>query len=319
MITTFTYYKQILKNLKSKPSPLPLCWSSELFTIRYYNENEFNKLFKDKLDLKIEKGAKLYFTSDSKFSREKISNSEYKKCIKIEKADYIIIPNKIETFHNNINFIKLYNGNCAFSGLTINGDYFDFERFKTLYPTVLGDKSLQSIGEGLLSLQNENLEEQIRYGIENNIPIITDRDLDKIFQSKLSQLTSDELVNIYDMLISSDSSTIQLGIKLLNSYNLIGYENAITILFESLPKNCYNVVKNLAAFKCIKSTINYFNLFSNRFPQYKLIDCSENEKQLIKPIVKRLLIKNIEEYMNALMKRPAVKIYNFKLSLTLNE
>lgn len=320
MITTFTYHKQLSKSIECSEDFSFSIWDTNLTTINLFKKDEFVKLFQDKPDLKIEKGAKLYFTKQSKFAREKLANSEYKKCIKIEKADYIVIPNSIDQLLVSLFIMKLNGENYAFDYLNIRreGHYYNLHELTAKFPQIK-DAKKDYIGGNVIRLLNENLEEKIKYGVENNIPIITDKDLDKVFQAKLPQLTPDDLVNIYDMLSSTDSSTVQLGIKLLSSYNLIGYENAISFLFYSLPGNAYNWVNTLTAFKSIEEAIHYAGKFYNTISKYKFSECSEDEKQLIKPIAKKLLIELAENEIQSIKENPITAAYNLKLSFTINE
>lgn len=204
--------------------------------------------------------ATLYFHKSAVFPRYKLQDSQFKRCIKIEKADYIVISDE----YKNIPAIPVFNRSktCA---IIKSGSYVymvtefalkhqsleflhdklktDLSYFDYYYPPKsedLGGIEILYQGEVLELTEKDELLYLYTIGAIKK-PFITDFDLDKTISSKLSEITWDDIVSIREMLTSSNHDSNALGLKLLAGFNVYSYPRTICTLLAITDKFWYRL------------------------------------------------------------------------------
>lgn len=247
----------------------------------------------------------LYFDKSCTFPRYKLEGTDYTRCIKIEKADYIIISKNIE---NNV-----------------------YRDWRTYTVFEYGDKLY--IGEGssekhkyLLSIQYPGnkiiytgficaYKKDCQLLLQNiNKPIIIDEDLDKKINNLLPTLTEDDCQQIVSMMSSLDGSTVDLGIKLLTSFNISATPfTAKTIL--CLNNNWVN--RNVANQVAVETMLATLKLDKNqaRYAMRALLSDSTNYSDADKNLAQCILKPSLEGYLKERIKNEILTVQN-KYGLT---
>ena len=202
----------------------------------------------------------LYFDSGSGFPRFKLGLIDSKRCIKIPKANYIVVSGDVDYSVTQDLFVvladdeKIYmieqdDWNTWFGGSMVNflGQVQPYYSFSG-NPHIIYNGKIQSYGPKCLYLA--------RYanGVYN-VPFITDNDLDKICCNMCPEPTYDEFKSIIDMLNSDDASVVQLGVKMLAGYNVDKYKLSFRMILCT-RRNWFEWSKNLVACKQLIDTLN---------------------------------------------------------------
>lgn len=174
----------------------------------------------------------LFFGKTSEFPRFKLSESDFKRCIKIEKADTVIIGD-LDFSQDNVDYIledeeyiyildswraKNYT-RCGDRRKKAAWDQDPVQYIKDnelFYGT-----SINKIYSGTISVASNN----VAFDLENIIngtykAIVNDKDLDSMINKNFDALDVEDLTSICDMLDSSDRTTQGLGLKMLCGYNI---------------------------------------------------------------------------------------------------
>lgn len=208
---------------------------------------------------------KVYFDPTSKYPRNKLSTlTPIKRCLNPEKADTAIISNNIPL--RNYELTSLVSSGDIKDVLILysvseNCYYFiDYiidnienpdksSRFNTLCnkyrdPNLNGLYSWASVLINGSILPNDC--KQVYYGrvillsnlrevtfVENLLTrysnIIYDSDLEKLVSNKQLKVTEDDIISLGNLISSNDPDNVNLGIKLLSSYNINEYPCSISI------------------------------------------------------------------------------------------
>lgn len=174
--------------------------------------------------------ATLYFSASSEFPRFKLTDTGYKRCIKIDKADFIVMG-KLKL--NQCNNCYLFEDEEYFYLIDYNRMYFHYRSdqykvsaFKTnpeqyirnhhlYYGATL---TLVHHGEICYGQAGSTDVEHIMNGDYKRI--ITDKDLDLAINGNFDKLDADTVSSICDMLDSPDKVTKGVGLKILTGYNV---------------------------------------------------------------------------------------------------
>lgn len=136
--------------------------------------------------------------------------------------------------------------------------------------------------------------------------IVMADDLDKEISQKLESLTLEDIESINDMLGSSDSSTVDLGLKMLTAYNVLEFPGTIRFLLGTKYKRVERAPgwKSAAVQQMLK-TVNYTGYIEvpNRTYNLQIESCTEKDKEFLKPI----LAKEVKRFMERLL-----DVYNIK-------
>ncbi len=278
----------------------------------------------------IKESDVIYFFKESKYPRFKFnSNCKNLKTIQIPKADYLVTPI--------LNFVsKSYNINTAIECLLTNNIYFFnhkhyYDACHRLYKKSNEIESTVALLQDKFLIQGNNYRVvKFKYvndyrnnyrDLINNIndnfdKCINEENLEEYVMSySENELTDDLYESLTKMLSSSDTTTVELGIKMLNNFDVKKYALKIGSL---LRLNQSTIEKNKAlqsvGFKNIMSQLNttWNNLSQSDVLYYynKLYISSseENDKDEIRKYI-------IAELKNRMLVNYNINIKNIQVPL----
>lgn len=172
----------------------------------------------------------LYFSASSDFPRFKLTDTGYKRCIKIEKADFVVMG-------------KLNLDQCDYCYLFEDEEYFYLVDYLRIYFSYRSDQNKVNAFKANPEqyIRNHHLyygstltlvhQGKICYGKAGSTDvehimngdykkIITDKDLDSAINGNFDKLDADTVSSICDMLDSPDKVTKGVGLKVLTGYNV---------------------------------------------------------------------------------------------------
>ena len=174
--------------------------------------------------------ATLYFSDSSEFPRFKLSDTGYKRCIKIEKADFIVMGKLDLTqcddcyLFEDEEYIYLIDRNRMYFSYRseknkINMFTADPEQYIRTHHLYYG-ATLTLIHRGTICYSyggNTDIEHIMNGDYKK---IITDEDLDSAINGTFDKLDAETVSSICDMLDSPDKVTKGVGLKILTGYNV---------------------------------------------------------------------------------------------------
>ena len=155
--------------------------------------------------------ATLYFDKSATFPRYKLEGTEYKRCIKVEKADFIIVDKSIKPRQTYSNYHVFEDKDYVYITDTYQSSYLN-QAFNNsgIHPT--------SLYSGVVQVYSQK--EQILLTTPPK-PLISDEDLNKKIDTTISpEMTLDDAKQIITMLNSADMSVVDLGLKLLAGFSI---------------------------------------------------------------------------------------------------
>ena len=248
----------------------------------------------------------LYFDKSSKYPRFKIKDSGYKRCIKPEKADYIVIGDEISTDYNN-DVVLLEDDNFYYIFYSTINDYrinssdprrIQYSRdpyaYLRKYPNIFpGGKMPKLIFTGTLYVATHaSTIEKIVNGEYKSI--ITDRALDTVITGTIPHITEAEFESVKSLIESPDRESKGLGLRLLAGYDLSEVWTALKFL---LLKNQYELTYTSewqsTAVKLLRKQLGYLSSFNvYNIKNYMTL---EPKSDLDKTLLRRMLIDAIKE------------------------
>lgn len=293
--------------------------NATLFPTATTNYKDLVKKVNDTIVTSAKEGSTLYFDKSSKFPRFKLSQTSYKRCIKIEKAD-CIIAKKFDASQINLYtncdcyvFENEYGTLCVVPESYIksyaNGSVKDFfELLKNLdsYP----DLKEEPIYKGRLccvcktpSIYLENL-------INNKpLPIMEDTTLDNEVNKTFEKITEEDIETIIPMLNSSDYESVSLGLKLLSNTNVIEAPYLTTaILVYTFSNWCGNQAKNTVGVAQMFDTLHFSSRNINTYVPLiaRVISYFDSNKDIIS---KNPISEDEEKLIKKYITIPAYKQY----------
>jgi hypothetical protein len=244
-------------------------------------KDKYNLFKTKKVDIKEE--DVIYFFKESKYPRFKFtSNCKNLKTIQIPKATWLVTP-MIEFFSRNAtvnigveclltNRIYFYN---------YNGSVQNSQKLTTLYNKSTIIESFICLLQDKFLIQGNNYREveclQLANYNKYNVDVIndiydnidkciTEENLEEYITSKNSNELNDELYKSLDtMLKSKDATTIELGIKMLNNFDIKKYALQVGSLLRLNSSHItYNKALTTVGFKNVLSQLNTdWNSLSN--------------------------------------------------------
>lgn len=290
-----------------------------LFPTTSTNYKDLVKKINDTIVTSIKEESVLYFDKSSKFPRFKLSQTSYKRCIKIEKANCIIAKkfdaNQIRLYTDCDCYVfeNEYGTLCVVPESYIksyaNGSVKDFfELLKNLdsYP----DLKEEPIYKGRLccvfktpSIYLENL-------INNKpLPIMEDTALDNKVNKTFEKITEEDIETIIPMLNSSDSESVSLGLKLLSNTNVIETPYLTTaILVYTFSNWCGNKAKNTVSVAQMFDTLHFSQRNVNTYISLisRVISYLDSNKDIIS---KNPISEDEEKLIKKYITIPAYKQY----------
>ncbi len=174
----------------------------------------------------------LYFGKTSKFPRFKLMESGFKRSIKLDKAEVVVIGDldgRTNTFDNLIEDEVAYYliNNSAFKNIYCRSstvktkfqlDPFDYIEKYLLYGNSIINKSTTQIK---MSVFDSNIRNDILKIMDGTYKaIVSDKDLDIAVNKKLDSITEEDLKSITELLDSPDKASQGIGLKMLDAYNI---------------------------------------------------------------------------------------------------
>lgn len=251
-------------------------WLCQTYTTYYASPSEFNfstgyivdkdydvASYKNNFVTTIPAGTTLFFDEDSKFPRTKATVGGFKRCIKKEKAKYIVLKDPTTTRLSINSYIILENNSGELYAIT--EPEFTYY-FQDSIPNM--EKALKE-SDGNLSIRGEIYRGKIR-GIDTNcnsllafnngdysVPFITDNDLDAIINNSLPDPTLDELLAIKDMLDSQDQNIVKLAVQMIAGFNITKWPLTFRLILMKAPRwNHPRYGSNSVVVKQLKSALN---------------------------------------------------------------
>lgn len=255
---------------------------------------------------KINLSATLYFDKSSTFPRFKLQETDFTRCVKLDKADYIVIP-------------KLSKGlidNKVIAGQAYKFDYQDMEVYcnSTMYHKYqcLHDIA-ESVSHTKFLVTNTKAEALFLLNLLTiyDKPLIYDTDLEQLISRDLEKLDEDNLSSLYDMLHSSDESSVELGCKLLATFDVHEVSLATSmLLFLTQDHWISNKGSNATSFKSMLKTLGYPD-YGYRYIDYVFHDHSiqsDKDRQLAKKLIEPWIRTQIEQVTNMKIEHCPFKI-----------
>lgn len=257
----------------------------------------------------INQSATLYFDKACTFPRYKLQDTNFKRCVKLDKADYIVIPKLPNTFasafkelwtrefeHNNI----VYRCNSDIDNLLNSVDKEKYNPY-----TITNDDYVYA--------DNKKIGEFIYNVLHNyNKPFIREDDLDKLIsKNNLEKLDYDSLMSLYEMLDSTDQDSIELGCKLLTTFDIFDKRLSVSfVLFITQDHWINNKGSKSSTFKTSLNSLNYphtgYYSIEQMFNNQNMT--SEEDKEVAKKFVDPWLRKEINRTMHNVLERCPYKI-----------
>lgn len=236
-------YVRRTKNPNRNGSCFALLYDNTLKYVFEFNKGENFEDLPKKLCSQITSGNTFYFHKDSKFPRFKLMGTDYKRCIKPDKADYIVLP---EVKHQYIyiwsnDVCRIYtDGNKMYTiHLQTFNDYFVNDSNFISEINRLDGISLTFVKqiETLCYVEKSNLCWIDAYNNKFTKPIITDNMLDIKLSQSFPTMTENDVEQIDSMLQSSDTSVQELGLKMLTGFNIFETSTLIKVLIFKNYRN----------------------------------------------------------------------------------
>lgn len=260
--------------------------------------------------------ATLYFDKSATFPRYKLEGTEYKRCIKVEKADFIVVDQTIKPRQTYSNYYVFEDKDYVYITETYQSAYLN-QAFKNsgIYPT--------SLYSGVIQVYSQK--EQILLTTPPK-PLISDDALNKKIDTTISpEMTLDDAKQIITMLNSADMSVVDLGLKLLAGFSVNATPFSIKTILLTNKKWTGTNARNSVGVKALLNSLGVDRYQAeSRFP-WNIGHLNDgkvySEKDL--KIGRSLLRLSIENYINNALSRE-IEIFEgpnvgFKVNISVEE
>ena len=215
---------------------------------------------------KVNSDSVLYFDPGSGFPRFKLNVSGNKRCIKVPKADIIVVSGDTDYATPSYNYIVIEDDAGIYF---VSEDEFDswfnssFQTFITAVSTYRQFSNPKLIYKGRVTSYTKQSVYLAKYACgEYTLPYITDKELDKIICTMCPEPTYDEMMSLVDMLNSEDASIVQLALKMIAGYNVDKYKLTFRLILYTRT-NWYMFTQNTVATKQLMETLNINRYYIN--------------------------------------------------------
>lgn len=275
----------------------------------------------------------LYFGKTSKFPRFKLTESGFKRCIKLDKADVFVINDingRTNTFDNLIEDEVAYYliNNSAFKNIYCRNtnesrkfqlNPFDYIEKYLLYGNSIINKSTTQVKMSVFDGDAGNDVLKIMDGTYK--AIVSDKDLDAAVNKKLDLITEEDLKSITELLDSPDKASQGIGLKMLGAYNINDIPLTIRTLlgFRRYLASCSEWTS--VGVKNTLSTIKWddFGDFPNYVrpiiqPGWKNQTYTQRDLDLCKNVYIDLIKKQIEDKVSQIRNMALLDTFNIKIT-----
>lgn len=246
----------------------------------------------------IPEKSKLYFDKSSKFPRFKLEQTDYKRCIKIDKADYIVAKAEAPSCNYYTAYVSIIE--------TPDGYYGTRENL-----TKTDCHNLLNVVMSSIIIHNDSIKYKLTQSelvylncITNkySVPMILDDDLNSTVDKLNPVLTIDDVDQIYTMLKSSDPETAGLGLKILTNYNVSETPCSTRFILGSTHNEWrWSNAKTGVSVKNMLESIDYYRIYRTSFPDI-LYYCKKNDEEMTdtdKQLMQHLIMRKTEDYIKA--------------------
>ena len=253
-------------------------------------------------------GKKIYFHPKSKFPRFKLMGTDYKRTIKPDKCDCIVVPEVSERWIYIYTKMRIYKDKRS-------NDLFGIS--KGIYDARFSDEKhfLECIklwnNDDLEFVQTTNIAEvnkENSFAIDVLLgkytkPIITDTMLDLEISKSLPIISESDIDSIDSMLGSTDQSVVEMGLKLLTGFNVFETPTIIkTLLYKHWNVATSNKALNSVAVRKMLNSVDADRKYIGQFPNWAYALAEPGDKfsdyeiaqvgRLLKPLFKEYVEKN---------------------------
>lgn len=254
-------------------------------------------------------GDTLFFDPEAVFPKFKLAESDYKRCIKLEKADAVVVPNVMDI---NVCRYAIWETDKEYYIADPEGwgiyrseiNTFGIQKFLANHNLLTPD--MKFVYEGECSIINDNgVEQKIIYGTYTQI--VSDKELDTLVNTSCAELTTDEFKSIANLIYSPDNTNKDLALRLLNGYNINTAPKAIRFMLETSGYLTSCSAWNSVGVKRIRQSVGFHNFrdLRNNFEDY--LPLNDKERELIKVLYNKAIVSTLEATVNSYKK---MKMFN---------
>lgn len=276
-------------------------------TKRTFNQNNFGKLTE---------GATLYFDKSATFPRYKLEGSGFKRCIKKEKADFIIVGKTDVKGYYRSWFYVYEDPNYMYVAYYATDDATNQKAFREA-----GLTNMKLVWNGRCNIYGPD--SQILLETNPTKPLIYDTDLDAYINKTLPTITESDVKQILTMLASNDNSIVDLGLKTLASYDTTSRPmttKAILLVNNGWTKTngstSVAVETMLTSLELTRSQCAYYNLKTRLgYINQTSIPYADEDKTLARSIMRDCIAELLEKELYPFRRIFESENMNFKITL----
>lgn len=269
----------------------------------------YDALIKNASYAELPESATLYFSKSSAFPRIKLENSKFKRCIKIDKADYVVINPKTINNRAEASYCIETDNELIF------GSYYHFYYRKSEVERDLGIK-LNNIKTIYYYELTEKRTDLINLLQNPTLKFITDDMLNAAINKTDQLLDLDTANMILDMLCATDTDSVELGLKMLTGFNI--NETPLTITTMLLLNHRWymtNARTNVLVVNMLKQLDILNKRNSSGFPYCIRYIGNIETNDYDKSLAKELIFEKTKSYVDKLLENEIefFKKYNINI------
>lgn len=305
-------------------------------------QEDLENIINNKLNNNISTFKKVFFDKSCNYPRYKLNEkTNIKRCLDYNKANSVIISKlKFESIHfynwtselntkdddkirvyyspnEDIYYIidrmcdSYYNSLAANISKFVRKFYSKFTidtYIKTLFDYSILPSDATLVYTGYISiLKTEKEYNTVNNIIYNYMQVTYDTELDKFVNLQCDNIDLDIIKSIDSMLRSTDSSTVDLALKLLCSYNIDNYKGTVLLMIYEHKSNIYkgNGYKSVAFSQLLESydlswsNIYYTILLHGIYDKLLKLSLTNDDINAIKEIVKNIIKQDFDDFCNS--------------------
>lgn len=253
-------------------------------------------------------GKKIYFHPKSKFPRFKLMGTDYKRTIKPDKCDCIVVPEVPERWIYIYTKMRIYKDKCSGALFGISNGIYDYrfvdEKHFLECIKLWNNSDLEFVQTtNIAEVNKENsFTIDVLFG-KYTKPIITDTMLDLEISKSLPIISESDIDSIDSMLGSTDQSVVEMGLKLLTGFNVFETPTIIkTLLYKHWNVATSNKALNSVAVRKMLNSVDADRKYIGQFPNWAYALAEPGDKfsdyeiaqvgRLLKPLFKEYVEKN---------------------------
>ena len=260
--------------------------------------------------------ATLFFDKSATFPRYKLEGTKYKRCIKLEKADFIIVDKNMTCEASWRSYVVYEDENYVYVTDGYNTNYV-----APAFKKANINPKLKYHGRVCIYHQNSAL-------IFNTPPkpLISDEDLNKKIDSEVSPtMSADDAKQIITMLNSQDLTVVDLGIKLLAGFSMSATPFSIKTILLTNKRWLQTNARTSVGVKTMLTSLNVDrNQAESRFPwNLSYLNDSKTYSEEDLKMGRSLLKLSVENYVKNALARE-IEIFEgpnlgFKVNISVEE